>query len=193
MTYDELRAALHAYMARTDAEAVGNEDTALELARVKLNRSFHPEGAAVLVKTLAIAAGVGTLPADFAQADVVSTADGDLTYSAPRDFTRMAGRGETRGAFTVAGTQLLVDGAVTSVALLYYRAADKVSGAASNWLCAGYADVWLWAAIGEQHRFVQDWESSMAADQYASSLAQQAELDSRANKAGGTLRMVSRR
>jgi hypothetical protein len=191
MSYDELRAALSAYMHRTDAETINNEPTALELARAKLNRWFFPEPSSTLMVSIPLVGGEAPLPVDYGQVDTVSTSYGDLFYVTPREFARLTARGDTGGNFTVTGLQLLVDKAVGSVSLLYYRAAEATT--TSNWLSEAFPDVWLWQGIAEQHRFVQDLESAMAAEQYARALGDGALIDTRANRGGGSLKMMTRR
>lgn len=191
MTYTEVRAALSAYMHRTDPETINNEPIALELARQKLNRWFFPEPSSTLVRGVVMTAGETNLPADYGQVDTVSTAEGDLFYVTPREFSRLVARGDTGGNFTVTGSSLSTDAAVATVSLLYYRQAEPTT--TSNWLSAGFADVWLWQGIAEQHRFVQDFESALAADSYAQSLGDRALLETRSNRGGGSLKMTSRR
>jgi hypothetical protein len=194
VTATELRAALSAYMHRSDPETIANELTAIELARVKLGRTFFPELAAAILPSLPIVAGVGDLPADFGQADNVSTpARGDLLYSTPREWSRYVASRDTLGRYTVAGTKVYTDASLTVVALTYYRAVDPISGAASNWCSTGFPDVWLWAAIAEQHRFVQDFESAAGADSAWHGMAADAMEATRGNKEGGALRMSTRR
>lgn len=194
MTYDEVRAAVHAYMHRNDSETVDNEPTALDLARVKLARDFFPESAAVLVQGLPIVAGVGQLPADFGQADTVRDPSGqDLDYETPRGWARMLGSNETAGRFTIIADKIYTDGALASVNLLYYLKPEPIGTGETSWLSADYPDVWIWAGVAEQHRFVQDFESAQIAEQYAYDLAGKAVFRTRANRGGGTLRMVTRR
>ena len=194
MNYDELRAALTAYMHRTDPETIDNEPIAIELARAKLNRWFFPEASSTLLEPIAMTAGQAPLPVDYGQADTVSTAEGDLFYVAPREYARLVARGDTGARFTVTGTTLHVDVAVATVSFLYYRQAEELlAGTDSNWLSEGFPDVWLWQSIAEQHRYVQDFESAMAAEKYARSLGDGALIDTRANRGGGSLKMISRR
>jgi|ERR1700752_3226831 len=193
MIYDEIRAAVDAYMHRTDPETVQNEATAMELARAKLNRWFFPERASVLVD-LVLSNGVADLPIDFGQADTVSTpAQGDLFYVSPREFARLTARGDTGGNFTVTGTQVHMDKVISAASLLYYRQAELIAVGGSNWLSEAFPDVWIWQAIAEQHRFCQDFESALVAEGYAKSLGDQALLETRANREGGSLKMTSRR
>ena len=194
MTYDEIRQAVHSYMHRNDVETIDNEPTALDLARVKLGRDFFPESAAVLLQGLAIVDGVGQLPADFGQADTVRVpGGGDLDYETPRGWARMQGTKETAGKFSIVGDKLNVDAALASVDLLYYLKADPIGTGQTSWLSADYPDVWIWMGVAEQHRFVQDFESAQIAEQYAYELAGKAVFRTRANRGGGTLRMVTRR
>ena len=193
MNYDEVRAAVHGYMHRSDIETIDNEPTALELARVTLARDFFPESASVLV-TLPVLEGVADLPADFGQADTVKDpGGGDLLYETPRGWARRVGDKTTRGWFTVNGAQLLCDGALGSVVLLYYKTPPAIGPGQSSWLSEQYPDVWIWAGIAEQHRFVQDFESAKIAEDYAFSLAGEAVMRTRANTRGGALRMNPRR
>jgi hypothetical protein len=194
MTYDEIRQAVHGYMHRNDAETVDNEPTAIDLARVKLGRDFFPESAAVLLQGLAIVNGVGQLPADFGQADTVKDAAGrDLDYQTPRGWARMVGTKETQGKFSITGDKLYVDGALASVDLLYYLAPQPIGPGQTSWLSEDYPDVWIWMGVAEQHRFVQDFESAQISEQYAYELAGKAVFRTRANRGGGSLRMVTRR
>jgi hypothetical protein len=194
MTYDEIRAAVNAYMHRTDPETVQNEPTAMELARAKLNRWFFPERASELVRDIVTAPnGECMLPVDFGQADTVSTAEGDMFYVTPREFARLTARGDTGGNFTVTGSTLHVDKSISKVSLLYYRQAEDIGTGQTSWLSDDFPDVWIWQSVSEQHRFCQDWESAMAAESYAKSLGDQALLQSRANRGGGSLKMTTRR
>jgi len=193
MTYDDVRAAVSRYMHRNDAETIDNEPTALDLARVKLGRDFFPESAAVWVRDLPIVAGVGQLPADFGQADTVRSGTVDLSYETPRTWARLAGMHDTGGRFSITADKLYVDGALAWVDLLYYLRADAIGPGQTSWLSEDYPDVWIWMAVGEQHRFVQDFESAQFAEQYAYELAGKAVFRTRANRGGGTLRMVTRR
>jgi hypothetical protein len=191
MTYDQVRAALSAYMHRTDIETIDNEPTALELARTWLNRWFFPEPSSALVQSVAMVNGEAMLPADYGQVDTVSTHEGDLDYVTPREFARLVARQGTDGNFTVTGTQLMTGVSVAYVSLLYYRQAEATSS--SNWLSSQFPDVWIWAAIAEQHRYVQDFESAIAATNYARGLGDAALIDTRANRGGGSLKMTTRR
>lgn len=193
MTYDQIRAAVSRYVHRSDAETIDNEPTALDLARLRLGRDFFPESAAVLV-TLAVVDGAADLPADFGQADTVrDPAGSDLTYSTPRQWARMVGTKDTQGRFAISDGALMVDGALSSVSLLYYKRAEPISGSESNWLSEDYPDVWIWLGVAEQHRFVQDFESAQVSQDYAYGLATDAVMRTRANRGGGTLRMTTRR
>jgi len=193
MTYDEIRAAVHAYMHRGDAETIDNEPTALDLARVKLGRDFFPESAAVWVRDLPIVAGVGQLPADFGQADTVRSGTLDLLYETPRTWARLSGMRDTGGRFSITGDKLYVDGALAWVDLLYYLRPEPIGTGETSWLSEDYPDVWIWLSVAEQHRFVQDFESAQFAEQYAYQLAGDAVMRTRANRGGGSLRMSTRR
>lgn len=199
MTYDELRQALHDYMHRTDTETVSYEVVAIELARLKLGRSFFPELASSAVALLFANNGDGTasapLPLDFGQADTVYLGgQGDLEFMTTREFARRWGDKRLAGAYTIwgsgaAGASSLAGQLVT---LTYYRQPMPILGDETNWCSYSYADVWLWQAIAEQHRFVQDAESAQLAEAYSEELAAAATRQTRANRQGGALRMSTR-
>lgn len=199
MNADELRAAVSAYMHRTDPETIANEPTAIELARLKLSRWFFPELASMTVVLTFTDAGDGSafapLPDDFGQADVLYvTGRGDLEYLTPRDFTRALVDKTRPNGYTIAGDVLQVQASLATLdgALSYYRAPEPITGAAINWCSDAYADVWMWQAIAEQHRFVQDAESAQLAEAYAEELGSRSMDSTRANRQGGALRMTAR-
>jgi hypothetical protein len=199
MTYDELRGTLNQYMHRTDPETVANELNAIELARLKLARYFFPEQAANGLDVLFVDNGNGSatfpLPADFGQVDTVATSTaGDLQYVTIREFARLWARRQLAGVFTISGTGLSGDASLATavVRMSYYRAPERISGTEENWCSQFYGDVWLWQAIAEQHRFVQDAESAQLAEAYSEELAMSATNQTRANREGGVLRMSTR-
>jgi hypothetical protein len=199
MTFNELQAALHGYMHRDDPETVANEPTALEIARLKLARTFFPAVASE-IEPLAFTDNLnGTasapLPTDFGQADVLLVmGGGDLEYLTPREFARRWAQGRLAGVYTTEGVEVRAAASlVTTGALLtYYRQPFTISGTEENWCSHSYPDVWLWQALAEQHRFVQDAESADLAEAYSEELAASATVNTRANREGGVLRMSTR-
>lgn len=196
MTYDELKTALRGYVHRGDAASTANEANALELARTMLGRSFFPEVAFAQAVDLPLVNGRGDLPVDFGQADVVvskSAPTGDLLYCTPREFVRRSAQGTEGQHFTITGTRLYTHPSRLLVNLNYYRTPAVITGAETNWLSETFPDVWLWAALAEQHRYVEDFDAAEVATEQWQSLAVKAADDTRANRGGGALRMVSRR
>lgn len=202
MTYNELRAAVSAYMHRTDPETIGNEPQALELARVRLARFFFPELASATAGVTFTDNGDGTAsaptPPDFAQADTLYVRGrGDHEWVTPREFNRYAADRTIRNRYTVTGALVLADSSLSAVGIgarmTYYQAPPVIAGTASNWCSTNYPDVWLWQAIAEQQRFVQDAESAALTDAYALELGNAAMQQSRGNREGGALRMTTKR
>lgn len=197
MNYTELRTALNAYMHRSDAETVGNEPTALSLSLAYLARMFFPSECYTVTAVLVPVAGALALPSDYGRMDVVATAGrpGQLGYAAPREWAELVAAGGLArlGLYTIAGAQLLVDPSVTGVVLNYYARAQPISGTAANFISTNYPDVWLEAAIAEQWRFLQDFDSAQGAADRCVRLAGTAESQSIINnQAGGALRMKGR-
>jgi len=195
MNYTQLKAALHAYVHREDAETTANEDTALELARANLSRWFFPEELSATLNPVAFVAGVAALPADFAAVDVLSTLKyGDFDPMPAREWMRAVMQKQTFGRFTVLGTNLVVDASVdaTVAALKYFTQVSVIAGAGTNVVSTKYPDVWLWQAVAEQHRFVQDFDAADAAQERALAIGTEAMTRSKGNNAGGSLRMASR-
>jgi hypothetical protein len=99
MTYDELRAALSAYLKRTDPETIANEPISLELSRKIVAGFFFPRESEEVASLLPVD-GVAPLPADFGRAISVGA---DLAYMAPRAWNRLilASPRELAGKFTL--------------------------------------------------------------------------------------------
>jgi hypothetical protein len=191
MTYDELRAALSAYLKRTDPETIANEPISLELSRKIVAGFFFPRESEEVASLLPVD-GVAPLPADFGRAISVGA---DLAYMAPRAWNRLilASPRELAGKFTLQGTSLHVHPGLAAVGVLYNRTPDAIAGTASNWLSDLYPSVWLHAARAEQYRFIEDHESGLAADQYWRGLATElAAASETSRQAGGSLRMKAR-
>jgi len=193
MNLSQIRAALHGYVHRTDQGATDNEPLAIELARVVIARQFFPREASAIA-TVAISAGVGTLPPDYGSADAVLTVAGALDYATPRDFAERQIDGTAGGYYTVTGSGLLVGESVHSVQLVYFaKPAELVSDGSSSWLSVGYPDVLLYQAIAEQQRYLQDWEQAATAENYAVTLMGDAmRADKSTTAAGGSLRIKGR-
>jgi len=191
MNADELRAALSAYMKRTDPETIANEPTALELSRLLVGVTFFPHESETVVPSLAIVDGEAPLPDDFGRAVAVAK---DFAYTAPRVWRSLQGNArELAGRFTVYGGALHVHPALTEVSLVYNRQPEAIVGTASNWLSELYPQVWLHAARAEQYRFIEDTEGAMQADGYWRGLAQElAAVAEVTRQAGGLIRMKSR-
>ena len=193
MTYNELRAALSAYMKRTDPETIANEPTALELARAEVALRFFPvESEMVAMPDLPLVGGVATLPADYGRAIAVGD---DLAYVSPRQWKRLmvAGQRSLGGKYSVYGGQIHVHPYLTELSLVYNQAPLPITGTGDNWLSVIYPNIWLHAARAEQYRFIEDLESAMTADSYWRGLAMELQGESeRTRQAGGPIRMKSR-
>ncbi len=200
MTYNQIVLALNDYMHRTDPETLTNAPVAMEMALLKLSRWFYPEPAAQVVPLAFVSNGDGTasvtVPFDLGQADTLYVGGiGDLEYLTARQFARRWADDELRGAYTITGSTIKAAASLataTRVTLTYYRAITAILPTESNWCSDTFPDVWLWQAIAEQHRFVQDAESAQLAEAYAEELGNAAMDQTRANVAGGALRMSSR-
>jgi hypothetical protein len=191
MTYDELRAALSAYLKRTDPETIANEPVALELARGTVGGFFFPRESEEVASLLPVD-GLAPLPLDFGRAVSVGA---DLAYVAPRQWERLlvASPRDLMGKYTIEADNLRVHPGLAIVGMVYNRFPLAVTGAGENWLSASYPAVWLHAARAEQYRFIEDHESGLAADQYWRGLATELAGESeRSRQAGGSLRMKSR-
>jgi hypothetical protein len=191
MTYDELRAALSAYMKRTDPETIANEPIALDLARMLVGLTFFPHEAETTAPPLVVTDGQAPLPPNFGRAVAVGQ---DFAYMPPRAW-RLAAGDPTQLArrFTVYGGALHVHPGLTEVTMVYNRQPEAITGTGSNWLSELYPTVWLHAARAEQYRFIEDHEGAMGADSYWRGLAQElAAMSEITRQAGGPLRMQSR-
>lgn len=192
MTYDELQAALHAYVHRDDLETTANEPTALALSLAAVSRAFKPmESDALLID--APAGGLVAMPADFVEAQAVLDQSGaELEYLSVREFLSRQGAARA-GRFTIAGQAFRVADDVTDLQVAYFAAPPVIANAEENWLSLRYPDVWLHAAVAEQFRFTQDEEAARAADSYWQGLAAEAErLSRRGATSGGAIRMKGR-
>jgi hypothetical protein len=192
MTYDDLRAALSAYMKRTDPETIANEPTALEMARLAVAQVFFPREAELTVPALAIVGGASPLPTDYGRALAVGD---DLEYMPPRVWQLFEGTDTDAlaGSYTVLGGQLLVHPSITSLRFSYFGRPQAIIGAASNWLSTNFAPVWLHAARAEQYRFIEDMPSADQADAYWQGLARTFAGESETTRrAGGALKMKGR-
>lgn len=166
---------------------------------MRLARSFFPELASNNVALVFVDAGDGTasvpLPADFGQAETLYAGQrGDLEYLTAREFARRWADGLLLDGYTITGgiARGAAELAMLNTVLTYYRAPPPIAGAEVSWCSTDFPDVWLWHALAEQHRFVQDFESAGATDNYAATLASDAASQTRANAEGGALRMSTR-
>jgi hypothetical protein len=192
MNLQQIRAAVSSYVHRTDAQTTANEPTAIAFAQAELARSFFPREA-YEIQVIPLLAGTGTLPADFGSADAVISAKGDLSYKSPREFAAMIYARSTAGFYTVTGSEILADAALTELTLNYYRRPeDLVIDTDESWLSIYFPDVLTWFAIAEQQRFVQDWDQADVAAGHAGAVVSRA-LDSsrKVEQAGGRLIMRS--
>lgn len=190
MTRLQVQQAISARVQRTDAKVTSNELGAIALAQSYIERHFHPREA-LAVANVTLTAGVGTLPADFGEADSVANALGILDYESPREFIARGINRATDKCYTITGTQLRTAAATASVSLTYYaRPAALTADGSTSWLTTWYEDVLIWCAVAEQHRLVQDWDQAEAAFAYARGLMGMADTASkRAETAGGRMKM----
>lgn len=195
MSYQTIKAALNAYLHRSDLETVGNEDRAMESARIKLSRSFFPRQSWLVVSLVPVA-GRAALPLDFGLADLVTTATGELSYIDPRSFVGAEASTDPHavaGLYSIIGQDLAVDVFASPVTLGYFAAAPAISGGSENWLSLYFPDVWLMMAQAEQQRFIQDYDGAALTEQYARELAVAAQTDStRGAQSGGRINMRGR-
>lgn len=192
MTRLQVRQAVSVYVQRTDAGTIANELRAMELAQEFLARVFYARES-LLTVTVTMTTGSGPLPADFCMADTVSTVQGALDYESPREFVARGARGSTDKAFTIIGQTLRCDPKITSVTLLYHaKPAALTADGSTNWLSTFYEDVLVWAAVAEQHRFLQDWAQADAAMAYAMQLmGESSGAGKRGESSGGRMKMRS--
>jgi hypothetical protein len=188
----EIRAAVNAYVHRQDPQTTNNETTAIAFAQAEISRNFFPREA-YEIATLPVVDGVADLPADFGAADAVVTAAGDLGFKNPREFAQLLAAGTTQSFYTLTGSELRVDPALTSVILNYYaRPATLSNDSDTSWLSVSYPDLLTWMAIAEQQRFVQDWDQAGVSEGHAYAVADRATAASkRIEAAGGRLMMRS--
>ena len=191
MTYDELRAALSAYMKRTDPETIANEPTALELSRQAVGRLFFPVESEVEADLILID-GQAVLPDDFGRAVSVGN---DMAYTPPRAWRWGLEMAPNRigGKYSIYDDMIHVAPSLLSLRVVYNRQPEAISGTQSNWLSEHYPAVWLHAARAEQYRFIEDNEGAAGADSIWQGLA--AELGGASEisrQAGGALRMKGR-
>lgn len=192
MNLQQISDAVNSYIHRDDPQTLANVSTAIAFAQSEIARSFKPREAYEITLLTAVN-GAAPLPSDFGSADAVLTAQGDLGYKAPREFATLAMQGGGQGLYTITGSQLLVDPALTEVRLCYYaKPAPLVAATDTNWLSDSYPDVLTWFAIAEQHRFVQDWDQASVAEGHGADVAgRAAAVSKRDEHSGGRLNMRS--
>jgi hypothetical protein len=193
MTYDQIIAAVHDYVHRTDSETVANEARAVEFARLVLQRDFHPQEAWRFA-TLTLVDGRADLPADLAGLDAVTVEGfGELNFVGTREWATRVAERSTKGYHTVAGLELVCAGDVAAASVAYWARVEAISGTQTNYLSELYPDVWTWAGVAEQRRFVKDYEGAGAADATWQEIAGRAMAASRKGAAsGGGIRIKGR-
>jgi hypothetical protein len=182
MNYSQVQAAVQAYVHRDDPATVANIPNAVQFGQAWIEQFFEPQQANV-IGTLVFVAGVAgpwaqaPLPADFGRFIAVSQPGaGALDYVTPRVFADAIAPGAPfiGGFYTIAGGLVLADGSLVGVSCTtvgIQQAAALVAGTDSNYLSASFADLLTWAAVAEQHRFLQDWDEGANAQAYAEALA----------------------
>jgi len=194
MNLGEIKAAVRDYVHRADQRTQANETRAVQLAQLAIARTFYPREAYIYLPSLAIAGGVGTLPADFSQADSIAASSGQLEWISTREYDSRKVTGDFGPCYALSGTAILTDPAITSVSMGYYaRPETLVDDADTSWLSVYYADVLLWMAVAEQQRFIEDFEAAGVSTMHAAQLAQMAaDWSRRGEGSGGQLRMKGR-
>jgi len=180
------------YVQRTDAKVLANELTAIDQALRLVERTFHPREA-LATAAITWTAGSAPLPADFAEADTVSTALGTLDYESPREFTARGVNRATDKCYTIIGSTLQTAAANTTGTLRYFaKPAALTTDGSTNWMTLNYTDALVWLVVAEQHRFVQDWQQADAAMAHAMALMGGAEaFTRRSESSGGRMKMRS--
>lgn len=189
MNYDQIRAALSAYIHRTDAATISNEPTALELSLIAVGASFFVREALKAVD-VSLVAGAAALPVGFGRAEVIGA---DLAYKSLREWAGDTAA-QRQGCFTIQGSTLLVGGEPDGpLPIVYYELPVSISGAQANWLSTGYPSVWIHAARAEQYRFIEDISAANEADALWRGQADVFAGESRrVESRGGAIRMRSR-
>jgi hypothetical protein len=181
MNYGQIQTAVRGYIHRDDPATDGNLANAVTFAQNWIQQQFAPTAANTL-GTLAFVAGTAgpwaqaPLPALFQRFVLIQpTGEPALDYIDPRSFIeRLAGAG-IGDAFTIAGALVLADAKWAGSALLtnvILQPTALVADGDSNYLSADFPDALIWAAVAEQHRFVQDWDEGERAQQHALALVQ---------------------
>jgi hypothetical protein len=181
VNYSEVQAAVLNYVHRDDPGTVGNIPTAIAFGQSWIAQNFAPQDANVIGSLVFVAGSAGPwaqapLPALFGRFVTISQPSlGALNYVDPRTFVDLVAGGAFSGVYTIAGGLVLAHGSVVGVTCLanWVQQPDAFTGDTStNYLSTGFADLLVWAAVAEQHRFIQDWEEGANAQGYAQALMQ---------------------
>lgn len=182
MNYSQIQAAVQGYIHRDDPGTVGNIPNAIAFGQNWIQQHFAPQqanglGALVFVTGVAGPWAQAPLPVQFGRFIAITQPGiGTLDYVDPRTFLDLVNAGQFSGAYTIAGELVLANASVAGIQCLgnWVQQPSALTGSADrNYLTDYFPDLLVWAAVAEQHRFVQDWEEAGAAQGYAQALIQQ--------------------
>lgn len=175
-TYNDLQIELLAYMGRSDSIIVARVPTFMLGAEQRIYNGYGDRGDPLYSKplrcqlmettaTVAVTAGVGSLPADFLEQRALYIAGrAQPDYEPPqRFFGETQQFGNTQPVtFTVIGTSLWVAGAWTgTVNLVYYKQYPALTPGGAHALVQAYPLPWLHALLLEAHEWARtDGEAS---------------------------------
>jgi hypothetical protein len=177
-----LKSTVAAYVHRDDRGTMDNLLNAVQFAQNWIQQQFAPQESNKLGSLTFAAASAGPwaeapLPTGFGRFVVIQVAGSPaLDYLDPRSFLeRVAGPGIGNG-FTIAGAAVLADASLVGVSALtnyILQPTTLANDSDANYLTTAYADALVWAAVAEQHRFVQDWDQADLAEGRAVALIKQ--------------------
>jgi hypothetical protein len=178
MNYAEIQSAVQSYGHRDDSGTVNNIPNAIAFAQSWLSQNFAPQQSN-RIGALVFVAGSNPwaeapLPVDFARfVSINQPGVGSLGYVDPREFADLVAAGAFSGVYTIANEMVLASGSLVGITCTtnYIAAPPTLTDAApTNFLATNFADLLVWAAVAEQHRFVQDWDEAANAQGYAQTL-----------------------